>query len=78
MSALQSQVYELIGQLSDNKMQLVIEIMKNFLSGAEEKSISRRKGRRQIGLFMGEKYLADNTDIDEYNDEIAEMFGVNG
>ena len=78
MSALQLQAYELIGQLSDTKLQLVIEIMKNFSSGSEVKQISTGKELRPIGLFKGEKYLADNTNIDEFNDEIAEMFGVNG
>lgn len=78
MSTLQLQAYELIGQLSDNKLQLIIDIMKNFTSDSEMKKISANNSLRPIGLFHGEKYLADNTDIDEYNDEIAEMFGVNG
>ncbi len=35
------------------------------------------KSRIKLGLFNGMKYIADGHDIDECNDEIAEMFGVN-
>ncbi len=31
----------------------------------------------KLGLFNGMKYIADGHDIDECNDEIAEIFGVN-
>lgn len=34
------------------------------------------KAERPVGMFKGEKFCADGYDIDEDNDEIAEMFGV--
>lgn len=34
------------------------------------------KGGIKLGLFNGMKYIADGHDLDECNDEIAEMFGA--
>ncbi|MCM1056237.1 MAG: hypothetical protein NC517_01315 [Firmicutes bacterium] len=47
-----------------------ISIEKNSVNNSEQKGI-------KLGLFNGMKYIADGHDIDECNDEIAEMFGVN-
>jgi len=73
MSALQLQAYELMGKLSDSKLQLVIEIMKNFSQTSEDKVASEETKR--IGIAKGEFVVPD--DIDDCNDEIAAMFGVN-
>ena len=75
MSALQLQAYELMGKLSDSKLQLIIEIMNGFINATDE-SNNEVKGKRPIGMFEGEKFLADNYDIDDDNAEIAAMFGV--
>lgn len=47
-----------------------INIEKNSVNNSGKKGI-------KLGLFNGMKYIADGHDIDECNDEIAEMFGVN-
>ena len=39
-------------------------------------SCSALDKERSVGMFKGEKFCADGYDIDENNDEIAEMFGV--
>ena len=75
MSALQLQAYELMGKLSDSKLQLIIEIMNGFINTTDE-SNNEVKVKRPIGMFEGEKFLADNYDIDDDNAEIAAMFGV--
>jgi len=47
-----------------------ISIEKNSANNSEKVEI-------KLGLFNGMRYIADEHDIDECNDEIAEMFGVN-
>lgn len=73
MSTLQLQAYELMGQLSDNKLQLIVDIMKNFAPSAKSERVMTMAKR--IGIAKGKYTIPD--DIDECNDEIAEMFGVN-
>lgn len=71
MSTLQMQAFEMIGQLSESKLQLVVDIMKSFSSSDQvaPKNLSKR-----IGIAKGEFVVPE--DIDECNDEIAKMFGV--
>ena len=73
MSTLQLQAYELMGQLSDSKLQLIIDVMKNFAPSAKSEHVMLASKR--IGIAKGKYIIPD--DIDECNDEIAEMFGVN-
>lgn len=73
MSTLQLQAYELMGQLSDNKLQLIVDIMKNFAPSTKSERVMTMAKR--IGIAKGKYTIPD--DIDECNDEIAEMFGVN-
>jgi len=47
-----------------------INIEKNSSNNSEKSGI-------KLGLFNGMRYIADGHDIDECNDEIAEMFGAN-
>ena len=75
MSALQLQAYELMGKLSESKLQLIIDIMNGFINTTDE-SNNKVKVKRPIGMFEGEKFLADDYDIDDDNAEIAAMFGV--
>ncbi len=39
-------------------------------------ALDKAKTGIKIGLFNGEKYIADGCDFDEDNDEIAIMFGI--
>ena len=74
MSALQMEAYEMMGQLSESKLKLIIEIMKNFNNSPTKTSDINTSKR--IGIAKGKFVVPD--DIDECNEEIAEMFGVNG
>ena len=76
MSTLQLQLYDMIGQLSDNKAQLIIEVIKNFVQTPDVTHSSIDRPQRCIGLYKDEKFLADGYDIDDCNDEIAALFGV--
>ena len=71
MSTLQLEACELIEQLSDNKLKLIIDIIKNFSISAEP---CKPMVTRRIGVAKGEFFVPD--DIDECNTEIAKMFGV--
>ena len=73
MSALQMEAYEMMGQLSESKLKLIIEIMKYF-NNSPTKTSDINTGKR-IGIAKGKFVVPD--DIDECNEEIAEMFGVN-
>ena len=73
MSALQMEAYEMMGQLSESKLKLIIEIMKNFNNSPTK--TSDIKTSKRIGIAKGKFVVPD--DIDECNEEIAEMFGVN-
>ncbi len=73
MSALQMEAYEMMGQLSEPKLKLIIEIMKNFNSSPAK--TNGTKTSKRIGIAKGKFVVPD--DIDECNEEIAEMFGVN-
>ncbi len=45
---------------------------------SEKNSVNNsKKSGIKLGLFNGMKYIAEGHGIDECNDEIAEMFGVN-
>ena len=73
MSALQMEAYEMMGQLSESKLKLIIEIMKSFNNSPTKTSDINTSKR--IGIAKGKFVVPD--DIDECNEEIAEMFGVN-
>lgn len=73
MSALRMEAYEMMGQLSESKLKLIIEIMKIF-NNSPTKANDIKKSKR-IGIAKGKFVVPD--DIDECNKEIAEMFGVN-
>lgn len=50
-------------------------LITNFCSENPYKPLS--KNGIKLGLFNGMKYIAEGRDIDECNNEIAELFGVN-
>lgn len=73
MSTLQLQAYEMLSKLRDKKVQLLIDLMKNFMENTDAASSSA--GTKRIGIAKGEFIVPE--DIDECNDIIADMFGVN-
>jgi hypothetical protein len=70
MSVLQEQAMKLIASLPDDRVELIIQVMESFVTPVAAKAENKR-----IGIAKGKFIVPD--DIDECNDEIAEMFGVN-
>ena len=78
MSTLQKQIVQSIEGLSDDSLEFILDMIQRFVKPAEnqltETDTQRRK--RKLGILKGKKLIADGYDLDECNDEIAEMFGV--
>lgn len=78
MSTLQNQVVRSIEGLSDDSLEFILDMIQRFVKPAEnqlmENAVQRKK--RKLGILKGKKLIADGYDLDECNDEIAEMFGV--
>ena len=78
MSALQNQVVQSLDGLSDDSLEFILDMIQRFLKPAENQltgTIIQKKGRK-LGVLKGQTLIADGYDLDECNDEIAEMFGV--
>jgi hypothetical protein len=71
MSVLQEQAIELIEKLPDDRVEIIIQVMQGFIS-----PVTTNNDNRRIGIAKGKFTVPD--DFDDCNDEIAEMFGVNG
>lgn len=81
MSTLQMEFMKTIEGLSDDTMRMLLEVVKQVVLPLDHKDIdgsaSEQQGKlRRIGSLKGQKLIADGYDIDECNDEIAKMFGV--
>jgi hypothetical protein len=69
MSVLKEQAVELLDILPDDRVEIIIKVMQGFITPVSDSNSKR------IGVAKGKFDVPD--DIDECNDEIAEMFGVN-
>lgn len=82
MSTLQNQITQSLEGLSDDSLRFILDMIQRFVMPAESKSMSidydvaKQEKKRRLGSMKGQKFIADGHDIDECNDEIAEMFGV--
>ncbi len=80
MSALEKQILQSLNGLSDDSLQFILDMIQRFVMPAEAKSIrqgtSAQPGVRRLGSMKGQKFIADGHEIDEYDDEIARMFGA--
>lgn len=74
MSLIQEQAVQMISLLPDDRVAVLIEVMKGFMMPVERMENHRMDSR--IGIAKGKFIVPD--DIDECNEEIAEMFGVKG
>ena len=74
MSLIQEQAVQMISLLPDDRVAVLIEVMKGFMMPVER--MENHKTKSRIGIAKGKFIVPD--DIDECNEEIAEMFGVNG
>ena len=82
MSILQRQVIQSLDGLSEDNLSFLLEIIQRFMKPSENKeenvnelAMNKKKVRR-IGSLEGQDLIDVDYDIDECNDEIAEMFGV--
>lgn len=81
MSTLQMEFMKTIEGLSDDTMRMLLEVVKQVVLPLDHKetdsSVSKKQGKpRRIGSLKGQRLIAEGYDIDECNDEIAKMFGV--
>lgn len=82
MSMLQMQIVQSLDGLSDDSLSFILDMIQRFVAPADSKkadvnyadAIQGRK--RKLGSMRGQKFIADGHDIDECNDEIARLFGV--
>lgn len=83
MSTLQNQIAQSLEGLSDESLSFILNMIQRFVMPAESKSAgvnydnAMREKQRRLGSMKGQKFIADGHDIDECNDEIARLFGVN-
>lgn len=82
MSTLQNQITQSLEGLSDDSLSFILEMIQRFVMPAESKNRSIdyetavRGKKRRLGSMRGQKFIADGHDLDECNDEIARLFGV--
>ena len=82
MSILQRQVIQSLNGLSDDNLRFLLEMIQRFMKPSENKEENvdelamNKKIVRRIGSLEGQDLIDADYDIDECNDEIAEMFGV--
>ena len=82
MSTLQKQIAQSLNGLSDDSLRFILDMIQRYVMPAEstgvsidyDRTVSEKK--RRIGSMKGQKFIADGHDIDECNDEIARLFGV--
>ena len=82
MSTLQKQIAQSLNGLSDDSLRFILDMIQRYVMPAEstgmsidyDRIVSEKK--RRIGSMKGQKFIADGYDIDECNDEIARLFGV--
>lgn len=81
MSRLQRQVIQSLNGLSDDNLRFLLEMIQRFMKPKEtsEENTSEagmtRSETRRIGSLKEQDLIDADYDIDECNDEIAEMFG---
>ncbi|MBD5452341.1 MAG: hypothetical protein HDR25_06845 [Lachnospiraceae bacterium] len=75
MSVLQSRVIQSLDGLSEDNLQFLLDMIQRFMKPANEPKITG-SAIRKIGSLEGQDLIDPDYDIDECNDEIAEMFGV--
>lgn len=82
MSILQREVIQSLNGLSDDNLSFLLEMIQRFMIPSEKKEENvnelamNKKIVRRIGSLEGQDLIDADYDIDECNDEIAEMFGV--
>lgn len=82
MSILQKQVIQSLDGLSDENLQFLLDMILRFMKPDKieeehnDKLVIIKDNIHRIGSLEGQDLIDADYDIDECNDEIAEMFGV--
>ncbi len=80
MSALEKQILQSLNGLSDDSLRFILDMIQRFVMPADTKAVSSsvpvQSGSRKLGSMKGQKFIADGHEIEEYDDEIARMFGA--
>lgn len=79
MSELQKQVIEIIEEIPEENLKVLINFLQIFMQPNSKPltdAHSTKKPPKRIGIAEGEELYATDYDIDEYNKEIAKLFGV--
>ena len=82
MSILQRQVIQSLNGLLDDNLRFLLEMIQRFMKSSEKKEENvnelaiNKKIVRRIGSLEGQDLIDADYDIDECNNEVAEMFGV--
>lgn len=82
MSILQKQVIQSLDGLSDDNLQFLLDMILRFMKPDKieedhnDKLVIIKDNIHRIGSLEGQDLIDADYDIDECNDEIAEMFGV--
>lgn len=74
MSALQEQIVQKIGGLSEDNLQFLLEMIDRFMKPEKVEKANAITSKR-IGIAKGQNLYEDDYDLDEMNSEIAKMFG---
>ena len=75
MTMLQQQAIQIIDDMPDEKLQTLIDLMKMLIKPNSEAKSNKNRAFR-IGVASNQDMYDPDYDIDEYNPEIAKMFGV--
>lgn len=76
MSILQQQAIQRISIMSDDNVSFLLEIIDRLISGKKEEADTNVSSNRRIGIAEQIDMYDAEYDFDEYNNEIALMFGV--
>ena len=79
MSALENQILQSLSGLSDDSLHFILDMIQRFVVPSETRAVQRdtlaRPSVRRLGSMKGQKFVSDGHEIDDYDDEIAQMFG---
>lgn len=80
MSILQRKVIQSLNGLSEDNLRFLLEMIQRFMKPEGEenaaKEVTEGNAVRRIGSLEGQDLIDANYDIDDCNDEVAEIFGV--
>ncbi len=80
MSTLENRILQSLNGLSDDSLRFILDMIQRFVmsadTGTARQSTSAQPDIRRLGSMKGQKFIADGHDIDDYDDEMARLFGA--